>query len=308
MQGQQLPIYSQYLYNKFLINPAVAGSEGFTSLNLTARQQWVGYSGAPQTFSLSIEGRILKKGLSSRKGSSHSLFRPGNDGKVGVGAVIYNDRNGLVQRTGFQVSYAYHTWLNSATQLSMGLSFNGCYYKINVQDIVLEDPNDPILNSDFRHGVFIPDVTFGTYLLNSKYNLGFSADQLLQAVIKIGGNGYKNLKIVRNYNLFGSYDFQMAHDFIFQPNILFMMSEQLKPMADIGVTVKHGLDYWAGLTYRTSGAMIANIGYKYKNILIGYSIDYSLSEIQRLTYGTHEISLAMRFGDSARRYRWLDRY
>jgi len=46
--AQQLPLYSQYLYNKFLINPAVAGSDGFTSLNITAREQWVGYSGAQE--------------------------------------------------------------------------------------------------------------------------------------------------------------------------------------------------------------------------------------------------------------------
>ena len=60
--GQQLPIYSQYLFNRFLINPAVAGSDGYTSLNLTAREQWVGYDGAPRTFSFSAQTRIIKKG------------------------------------------------------------------------------------------------------------------------------------------------------------------------------------------------------------------------------------------------------
>ena len=45
--GQQLPVYSQYLYNKFLINPSIAGSDGYTSVSLTAREQWVGYGGAP---------------------------------------------------------------------------------------------------------------------------------------------------------------------------------------------------------------------------------------------------------------------
>ena len=59
--AQQLPIYSQYLYNKFLINPAHAGSDGYTSINLTAREQWVGYSGAPRTYSLSWQTRFLKK-------------------------------------------------------------------------------------------------------------------------------------------------------------------------------------------------------------------------------------------------------
>ena len=60
--AQQLPLYSQYLYNKFLINPAVAGSDGYTSLNLTARKQWVGLSGSPQTFSFGAQTRFLKRG------------------------------------------------------------------------------------------------------------------------------------------------------------------------------------------------------------------------------------------------------
>ena len=59
---QQLPIYSQYLYNKFLINPAHAGSDGYTSYNITIREQWIGYSGAPRTYSLSYQTRILKRG------------------------------------------------------------------------------------------------------------------------------------------------------------------------------------------------------------------------------------------------------
>ena len=93
--GQQLPLYSQYLYNKFLINPAVAGSDGFTSFNLTAREQWAGYSGAPRTFSLSGQTRILKRGYSLKNSSRGNVYRPKTDGKVGLGGYIFSDRNGL---------------------------------------------------------------------------------------------------------------------------------------------------------------------------------------------------------------------
>ena len=59
--GQQLPVYSQYMMNKFLINPAVAGSEGYTAFNLTTRKQWIGVKEAPLTFAASAQTRILKK-------------------------------------------------------------------------------------------------------------------------------------------------------------------------------------------------------------------------------------------------------
>ena len=124
--AQQLPLYSQYLYNKFLINPAHAGSDGYTSLNLTVREQWVGYSGAPRTCSLSWQTRILKRAYKIDQNIlNRTVYRPKTDGKAGLGAYIFSDRNGLIQRTGFQAAYSYHIWVSDYTQLSMGLALTG---------------------------------------------------------------------------------------------------------------------------------------------------------------------------------------
>lgn len=307
--GQQLPLYSQYLYNKFLINPAVAGSDGYTSVNLTAREQWVGYYGAPRTFSFCWQTRLLKRSyILKQTHVRKEIYRPKSDGKVGFGGYVFSDKNGLIQRTGFQASYAYHMWIENNTQLSMGLSLTGYIYKINEKEINFEDPNEPWLNNNLRRGMFVPDATFGVYLLNAKYSFGFSADQLFEASAKIGNNAYKNFKMSRQYYIFGSYDFARGPNIIIQPSFLVMMSEQLKPQADIGVTYIYEKGFWAGLTFRTSGALIANLGVKYQNIFIGYAFDFTLSEIQRITYGTHEITFALKFGDNNRRYRWLDRY
>jgi type IX secretion system PorP/SprF family membrane protein len=307
--GQQLPLFSQYLYNKYLINPAVAGSDGYTSISLTAREQWIGYSGAPRTFSVSWQTRMLKRSYVLKQSRMNKeVFKPKSDGKVGFGGYIFSDKNGLIKRTGFQVSYAYHMWLQKSTQLSLGLAFTGYYYKIDENQINFEDPNEPWLNNNLRRGVFVPDVSFGVYLLNAKYSLGFSADQLSEASAKIGGPAYKNFSMSRQYYLFGSYDFSRGNDIIIQPAFLLKMSEQLKPQVDIGVTGIYNQGFWAGLAYRTSGAIIANVGVKYQNMFFGYAFDFTLQEIQRVTYGTHEITVAIKFGDSSRRYRWLDRY
>ena len=309
VHGQQLPIYSQYLFNKFLINPAVAGSDGYTSFNLTARQQWVGYSGAPRTFSVSGQTRLLKRSyILKHTRVKKSVYRPKSDGKVGLGGSVFSDKNGLVQRTGFQATYAYHMWLQNETQLSLGLAVTGYQFKIDEKALVFEDPDEPWLNSDLIHGIFVPDASFGIYLLNSKYNVGFSADQLFQAAAKIGSEAYDNFKMSRQYNLFASYNFSHGPYMELQPSFLFRMSEQLKPQADIGLTYIHDQIFWGGLAYRTSGAIITNIGVKYEKMFFGYAFDFTLQEIQRVTYGTHEITIAVKFGDSARKFRWLDRY
>ena len=314
--AQQLPIYSQYLYNKFLINPAHAGSDGYTSLNLTAREQWVGYSGAPRTYSLSWQTRFLKKSFYiKQRANQKTVYRPKTDGKVGLGAYIFSDRNGLIQRTGFQATYAYHMWLSQYTQLSLGLAVTGYHFIINATETSFEDPNEPWLTDNLRRGIFVPDADFGIYLLNRKYDFGISAQQLFGAAVKIGDYAYRNFHMDRHVYIFGSYYIDLDNKSELEPSVLGKVSEALMPQVDMGLTYIYDQSLWAGLTYRTGGGLIANIRLKYApkhvektTFFFGYALDFTLNQIQRVTYGTHELTLAVKFGDSSRKYRWLDRY
>lgn len=311
--AQQLPLYSQYLYNKFLINPAVAGSDGYASIDLTARKQWVGLEMAPQTYSLSVQKRFLKRGhIIKMVSPNKTVFRPQNDAKVGIGAAIFSNSSGLIQRSGFQASYAYHTWPQRMTQLSFGLSFSGTHLRLNEAKMSLKDQNDPILNDNLRKGIFIPDASFGIYLLNHAFNFGFSANHLLGASVKLGNDAYENYRLYRHYYIFGSYNLQSGKKLELRPSVLIMMSEAQKPVAnpllEVGMNLLYSDAFWAGMSYRTSGAVITNLGVRHSNVYIGYSIDFTLKEIQKITYGTHELNVAWKFGHSARRFRWLDRY
>jgi type IX secretion system PorP/SprF family membrane protein len=314
--AQQLPLYDQYLYNKFLINPAHAGSDGYTSFNSTAREQWVGYTGAPRTYSISWQTRILKRGYKIKKSIfNQTVFTPKNDGRIGLGGYVFSDRNGLIQRTGFQAAYSYNMWLQKATQLSLGLAFTGYHFIINANALNFEDINEPWLNNNLRRGVFVPDIDFGIYLLNPKFNFGFSALQLFGAAAKIGDYAYRNFRMDRHFYAFGSFNLFTGNRTELEPSALIKISEQLKPQADIGFTYIYDQRLWAGLTYRTGGGLIANIRFRYipdhskwAAIFFGYAIDFTLNEIQSVTYGTHELTVALKFGDSSRRYRWLDRF
>lgn len=315
--GQQLPLYSQYVFNKFLINPSTAGSDGFTSYNVTAREQWIGYSGAPRTYSLSYQTRLLKKKFRLRQNVfDQTIYVPRNEGKVGLGAYIFSDRNGLVQKTGFQTSYSYHAWLADFTQMSMGIGLTGYFYRINVNENSFGSSDEPLLNNNLlRRGVFIPDIDFGIYFLNPRFDIGFSALQLIGAAAKIGSSAYNNYWMDRHYYIFGSYNFKAGRKGELEPAVLVKMSEQLRPQADIGINYIHDRGFWAGLTYRTGGAVIANVRFKVipsrinmTSLFFGYAFDFTVNKIQRVTYGTHEITMAVKFGDSAKRFRWLDRY
>ena len=309
-------MYSQYLYNKFLINPSIAGADGYTSLNVTAREQWIGYSGAPRTYSVSWQTRILKRGYILKQNIfNKTVYRPKTTGKVGFGGYLFSDRNGRVQRTGFQLAYSYHTWIRDYTQVSLGLAFTGYHFYIDVDADSFEDFSDPWLNNELRRGIFVPDTDFGLYILDPDFCIGFSALQLFGASAKLGEAAYRNYWMDRHYYLFGSYYFKTGVKSELQPSLLFKISEQVRPQADIGLTYNYNDDFWTGVSYRTGGAIVANVGIshitsrvKMTSIYLGYSVDFTLNKIQRVTYGTHEFTLAFKFGDIDKRFNWRDRF
>ncbi len=121
--AQQLPIYSQYVLNGFMINPAMAGYDGYTAVNLTYRQQWLGFAEAPKTYSASFQTRLYRKShkIVSSPLNRGNMLVPSTKGRVGLGAYVLNDVNANVGRTGLSFTYAYHIILDNQ-QLSFGLS------------------------------------------------------------------------------------------------------------------------------------------------------------------------------------------
>src|SRR5688572_25102725 len=121
--AQQLPQLTQYQFNDYVFNPAVAGSRPFFELRSGHRYQWVGIQDAPRTFTLSAATPLGEK--------------------MGVGGYIFTDHVGPTRRTGFQLSYAYHLRLTGDLKLSMALSAGLLQFLIDGSKITFHDPGDP---------------------------------------------------------------------------------------------------------------------------------------------------------------------
>jgi len=305
--AQQVPLYSQYVLNGFLLNPAAAGSEGYTAVNLTAREQWIGFRDGPGTYALSFQTRILRNSYISKQSSVRRRSRTSKRGsKVGIGGYIFNDRNGAVERTGIRGTYAYHINL-AQSQLSFGLSFVMYQFRLDEDMITLEIPGDQLWLGASK-AVFIPDADFGIYLTARDYYAGLSVDQMFESVLKIGDVGYDRFKMERNYYLMGGYDFQVRRDITVTPSTLIKYAENGKFQADLSGKVVFQNSYWGGLTYRTGHAIIVLAGVSVDKLVFGYAFDIGLNSIMKHSFGTHEFTFVAKFGDNARRYRWLNRF
>jgi type IX secretion system PorP/SprF family membrane protein len=295
------------MMNGFLINPAMTGGDGYTTAALTTRDHWAGLNNSPKTYAISVQSRVLwKKAGVSRSAVSSSKNLTKRSGRVGIGTYVFNDKNALVDRTGAQFSYAYHLFIRN-TQLSFGLAASAFQFKVDYEKLQFRDASDPILTEGFDNLVYVPDFTFGIYLLNRKNFLGVSAAQLFQSRIKTGSNSV-DYRMKRHYYVMGGHRFDMSGDLEFEPSFMAKGTELGFIQADLNLKLIYKEFYWAGISYRTQSSVGLLIGAKAKKVYIGYAFDYNLSDIQKYSFGSHELNIAIKFGDSSRRYRWLIRY
>ncbi len=272
--SQQLPLYSQFMMNPFLLNPAVAGSVDNLPVILTVRRQWVGIDDGPTTQAL----------------SGHYLFEFYN---VGVGGYLFNDKFGAMNRTGIQACGSYHINLRSIeSKLALGLAFKAFQFKFDQTNFKPIDDSDPLLTYGTVNK-FVPDADFGAYLYNDKYFAGLSATQLIEFKIDFGDSTVEKNAIIRHYYLTGGYNYSLNEEIEIVPSLLLKGTMQTPWQVDVNVKGVYQKNYWLGVSYRSSKDLMVMIGVKYKRYYLGYAFDYSLSTLRKYTNGSHEFIIGM---------------
>ncbi|MDD2637167.1 MAG: type IX secretion system membrane protein PorP/SprF [Bacteroidales bacterium] len=272
LMAQQIPMYSQYMFNKMLLNPAVAGSEKDIPVQLAVRQQWLGIENGPST-------QLL---------SAHHYF---DRYDMGLGAVLFLDRFGHERKLGVIVNYAYIMNVSKETKLAFGLSLQAFQYQLDYTELIAFDELDPNLYSTHQ-SKFIPESDFGVYMYHDNYFVGISANQMLGLPIKIGGEEIQMTKLVRHFNLIGGYKFQLNTEFELEPSILAKSSFKAPSQLDVNLKGIYQKNYWIGASYRTAGDVVAMLGMRFNEFDFGIATDFATSDIAAYQTGSFEIMMA----------------
>jgi len=311
LSGQQFPMYSQYVMNGFLLNPSYAGSDYYTTFGLTVREQWLNFPNAPSTYAAAFQTRILNDSYITKSTAVRKkIDRPTRGGRVGMGGYLFSDHNGIMHRTGLQVAYAYHLPIDNEQQLSFGLSLSAYQYFVDISGAVMpDDVNDELLNN-YDRVIYIPDANFGVSYMTRRYYAGFSMTNLFRGALMIGNGGENGNSQLGHYFLTGGMRFYPGADWIIEPSVMLKSSDMVFKSMQLDLTgrVYYREDYWLGLSYRTTDAVVLLAGLKVDRFYLGYAFDFTFSEIRSYTYGTHELTVLAHFGDNPRRYRWINRY
>lgn len=277
--AQQLPQYSNYMINDYVLNPALSGTKDYFEVKSNNRYQWVGITDAPRTFILSANGPYKSKNM-------------------GYGGYVFTDITGPTRRVGLTFSYGYHMKLNETMKLSLGLSAGLLQFSVDGSKITTRDQGDLAISNGVQ-SVIVPDFGFGAMLHTDKYYAGFSVPQLYQSKLKFFDYSTSTLsKIATHYFLMGGYKYDLNDKIRIEPNAMIKFVPPAPVKLDIGVRGIYREMIWAGLAYRTNDAIVVLAGYTYQNYLtFAYSYDMTTSNLRNYSSGTHEVMFAIRFNN-----------
>ena len=276
--GQHSPLTSQYLFNGLVINPAYAGSRDAMAINLTHRQQWVGFEGAPVTQTLSIHSPVAKR-------------------KIGMGLMILNDRIGVSQQTGVFTSYAYRI-RTAKGKFSLGLGAGATLLRANWTDVALQQANDQVFSADTQHGLR-PNFSAGTYYYTKTWFFGASLPFVLLHQYNPEASGYvlREAELDAQPMLTGGALFVLTRSMKLKPSTLLRYRPESGLQMDLSANLILQDKVWFGASYRSGDAVSGSI-----NVLptaqwrLGYAYDLGVSALRTYHHGIHELMVQYEFG------------
>lgn len=277
-KSQQDAMFSQYMFNRLVVNAGYAGSRDIFSSTIVNRYQWVGLDGGPKTLTASV----------------HSPLR---NEAVALGFYVYSDRLGMLHDYGFMLNYAYRIIMDNG-KLSFGLQAGMKHIKLDWDKSTVYDEDDIYWLTQPKTKPRV-DANFGIYYYNDKYYVGLSSKNLFEnSLIKSNDPEVIYTTLARHFYLMGGYAFEVSEDLVLRPSVLAKYTLNAPPNMDFNFSALLYQTLWVGFSYRTWNnalVLLAQVNIT-DRLYLGYSYDtYLKSGVQQQFHGSHEIMLGYDF-------------
>ena len=276
------PVYSQYLQNGFLINPAYAGSRGALSAFLSYRMQWMGIPDAPVF-------------------QSFSLNAPMKNDKVGLGLMAQFMQFGFTKSQSIYASYAYRISLGNG-KLSFGLKGGFDRSNTDYSGILTTTKNDPVFTTNDKP-YFLPNFGAGVYYFSDKLFGGISIPAFLSYKKNITTSSVEAHHSINDYDFIfsGGGLIIISQALKFKPSLLIDYSlDKTKKLTQLDINGNFILGdlIWLGGSWRTSEQVVVGIVQVQLNpqLMFGFSYDYPVGRMSTYSKGSTEFILRYEFG------------
>lgn len=282
VSAQDEAIFGHYLINPVLINPAYSGAAAKYQIFGHLRSQWTGFPGQPKTYALSVNAPLAQN--------------------VGLGALLLNEKFGVLDRTRAQLSYAYH-YDNAKKGFKAGFGFSTEFHNTRIDASVAQDPffeaGDRIIEANMRNVSFF-DATAGAYaVINDKVSLSLALPNLIRARLGVVTNDSvtKEKTFLRQFIFSGGYKIKMDR-MTFEPSLVARKVYQAPFEVDLNLVGRFFDEkLLLGVSMRpgNSGNIGLIAGTKQDFFQLYYSYNSSLAEVKSYSRTAHEVTLGLEF-------------
>ena len=276
--AQQDALFSQYMFNIMLINPAYTGSRDVISLSALYRKQWLNVPGAPQTMTFSADAPLKNE-------------------KMGIGLTVFNDQIGVTNSTGFYGNYAYRVKISNKGTFSMGGSLGLTNFKADLAGVKHSDDGTTDNAFSSNTSKILPNVGLGLFYNTDKFYAGISMPHVLNN--KLENDPGVTARQYRHGYILGGYVFSLNHNFKLRPSALLKFVSGAPLQLDLNANLWMYDKIAFGLSYRSLDAPLAMVEVQVTDQLrLGYAFDFSHSINPGNSLGrtTHEVLLRYEFG------------
>ncbi|MFW5877814.1 MAG: type IX secretion system membrane protein PorP/SprF [bacterium] len=273
LTAQQDISFSQYMYDKMLVNPAYAGSSQWIVGALKNRTYVSEIEGVPQTNIFSFQA-------------------PWQSKNIGFGVKFIQDKIAVTNRFIASGIFSYHIGFGNG-RLSFGLEGGIINSHFNYDELVRTIQNDPSIPAG-NQSTILPDISTGIFYRSEKFYLGASAYHLLnKKIVSPEDSDNAFYTQARNFYMTGGYMIEINRDVMLEPGFLLKYVNGVIPQMDVNLSLIFLDKFSTGISYRTGDAILAMFKVDVtKNLKIMYSYDYTLSSLTKYSKGNHEFGIS----------------
>ena len=284
--AQQVPHFHHVFINPMVYNPSLTGFTANTNAFFMRKQRYMSNEGGNIVNALTVDGGLWEN-------------------KLGLGFSIFSDVFGNVSTTGGNIQASYKVRFSEKTFMGFGIAAGAQDLRINFNQAIVRDPNDPLLNNGVAARKINFNAAAGLFLQAKDFQFGVAVPQLLGSTVKltqllndgtvIMGSSYT---YARHFIGHARYDIKITEKPLLYVSPLAMA--KYVPGAPIqydgGIVVDFKNIGWISTLYKANYAVTPSIGFRIKKSLyIGYAYDVVLNTTKNLSGINQEILLGYSF-------------
>ncbi len=273
--AQQLPLFTQYVFDPYMINPSMVAHYNKPEINLLYRRQWTGIEDGPKTLQFDAQLPI--------------------NTKMAVGINLYNDKTVLLSATSALLTFGYKVPLAKDHTLGFGLSGGIFSNHFNLDEVPLIDSGDPALLNTASNNIAV-NGQFGANYSFKDFTLGWSLVNLFERNT-LSAEKFQEVKFsqMKNQIIFAAYRLTLVPaTWFLQPNIAYRLSQDGVNYYEASaiISYKNLIDVGGGYRQDFGGTLMLRL--HLKKLHVGAAYDLSSNQAQVSPGGTQELQLKWR--------------